>query len=763
MSAAPVLNILRDGEAVASAELKGELLLGRSEDCAIRLDDRAVSRHHAVLRPVPGGMQVERRSEFAPIRVNGEECTHAVVKQGDVVEIGPYRLRLAAAAATAALAPEPSPLPAIAEVIQAAPDEITASLEPLPEAEAYPSAESPEEFEALMPLEGLPSPEGAGQETVALEPFAGEAAAAENSPSPVEEFALTLDPPADAAPIDAGPVEIAVGENSDTRLAPPEAFDAKLVFGPEDANVTELPVGDREISIGRGKECDAVLNNRKASRKHAVIRRVDGRFVLEDLGSANGTYVNGKKIRAYELTGDDRIRIGGQEFAFRVTSPDYARQEAGFVPVDDATAMAGGPPDFAGAVDLSTEAPSAVPPPPPAALAGVASGEGGTLGGVMGIPGLETPVQNRSLIEKFRALPPRRQVIWAVIVAALFYFLLIDEDPPPAPPAKPVAAAKKPAAETASGPTFESLTPEQRRFVEAQHALAFDHYKNREYDKALFEIRKIFALINDYKDSREIERYALEGKRKLEAIEEERKRREEEARLKARVAQLVDEARAFMEKRDYAAAKELFYDILAIEPDNAQVADWKREIEAWEEEQRLKETQRQVEAEINRRAWEEHDAALVLKKSGQCRAAIPAFARIPDLGATDKKVLASAERQIRACRAEIAARRDPLLAQAREAEDAGELKRAFELYRKATRVDPDHSAGFAGMARIRDRLRERSRVLYAEGVMAESYSDFVTAKRKFTEVLAQSPDDDLYHERARRKLSNYYDREPASE
>ncbi|MDA1273388.1 MAG: FHA domain-containing protein [Verrucomicrobia bacterium] len=50
------------------------------------------------------------------------------------------------------------------------------------------------------------------------------------------------------------------------------------------------------IVIGRGVECDVVIKDVKASRKHCRLTRTDGGFVLEDLGSRNGTFVNGEKI-----------------------------------------------------------------------------------------------------------------------------------------------------------------------------------------------------------------------------------------------------------------------------------------------------------------------------------------------------------------------------------------------------------------------------------------------------------------------------------
>lgn len=63
------------------------------------------------------------------------------------------------------------------------------------------------------------------------------------------------------------------------------------------------PVGrdvpDRKsIVIGRGLDCDVVIKDSKASRRHCQLRREGGLFILEDLGSKNGTFVDGQRITA---------------------------------------------------------------------------------------------------------------------------------------------------------------------------------------------------------------------------------------------------------------------------------------------------------------------------------------------------------------------------------------------------------------------------------------------------------------------------------
>ncbi len=70
-----------------------------------------------------------------------------------------------------------------------------------------------------------------------------------------------------------------------------------------------------QIIIGRGVECDVVIKDAKASRKHCKLQRQVGGFILEDLGSKNGTYFDGKKISApVTLRADQTFKIGDTVF-----------------------------------------------------------------------------------------------------------------------------------------------------------------------------------------------------------------------------------------------------------------------------------------------------------------------------------------------------------------------------------------------------------------------------------------------------------------
>lgn len=70
--------------------------------------------------------------------------------------------------------------------------------------------------------------------------------------------------------------------------------------------------------LGREPENNIILASEKASRYHAEIRFVDGRYFIEDLNSKNGIRLNGKLLKNEEvvLTKGDTLHIGGLEFFF---------------------------------------------------------------------------------------------------------------------------------------------------------------------------------------------------------------------------------------------------------------------------------------------------------------------------------------------------------------------------------------------------------------------------------------------------------------
>lgn len=76
---------------------------------------------------------------------------------------------------------------------------------------------------------------------------------------------------------------------------------------------------DKErVIVGRGPGVDRAFNDPALSRQHASIEFAGGGFRLRDLGSTNGTVLNGQEVESAELRHGDRFEIGGLTFLLAI-------------------------------------------------------------------------------------------------------------------------------------------------------------------------------------------------------------------------------------------------------------------------------------------------------------------------------------------------------------------------------------------------------------------------------------------------------------
>ncbi|MEW6277931.1 MAG: FHA domain-containing protein [Candidatus Eremiobacterota bacterium] len=71
-----------------------------------------------------------------------------------------------------------------------------------------------------------------------------------------------------------------------------------------------------QVIIGRDVRCDLMINNESVSRKHSEVVRLAEGYLLRDLGSRNGTFVNGQRVQEYILNDGDTVAIGDVQFTF---------------------------------------------------------------------------------------------------------------------------------------------------------------------------------------------------------------------------------------------------------------------------------------------------------------------------------------------------------------------------------------------------------------------------------------------------------------
>lgn len=103
----------------------------------------------------------------------------------------------------------------------------------------------------------------------------------------------------------------------------------RLIVQYKQKTIEELELTGDKVIIGRGEESGIKLDDNLVSREHAEIRKEGGKYLLSDLGSANGTYVGTKRItKDYELKDGDVIKISPYTIYFRLSPEEKPTQIA---------------------------------------------------------------------------------------------------------------------------------------------------------------------------------------------------------------------------------------------------------------------------------------------------------------------------------------------------------------------------------------------------------------------------------------------------
>jgi pSer/pThr/pTyr-binding forkhead associated (FHA) protein len=103
---------------------------------------------------------------------------------------------------------------------------------------------------------------------------------------------------------------------------------AKILFvGLDGSEKTHRLQTHRPFTVGRDPGNDFVLRDPKVSRHHAEIVFERGFFVLHDLASANGTYINGKNVKVAPLTHGAQLRMGNTYGRFSEELPTESESE----------------------------------------------------------------------------------------------------------------------------------------------------------------------------------------------------------------------------------------------------------------------------------------------------------------------------------------------------------------------------------------------------------------------------------------------------
>jgi pSer/pThr/pTyr-binding forkhead associated (FHA) protein len=91
---------------------------------------------------------------------------------------------------------------------------------------------------------------------------------------------------------------------------------SKIIISHDGKVLQEVQLSKDRVTIGRHPQCDVVIEHRHVSAQHAAITTVLDESMIEDLGSTNGTFVNGRRINKHSLVDHDRVVLAMIQIEF---------------------------------------------------------------------------------------------------------------------------------------------------------------------------------------------------------------------------------------------------------------------------------------------------------------------------------------------------------------------------------------------------------------------------------------------------------------
>ena len=484
-------------------------------------------------------------------------------------------------------------------------------------------------------------------------------------------------------------------------------------------------------TIGRSKNCEILLNHPKISRAHCEITYIEDEYYIKDLKSANGTSLNGKKIshlQATLLQSNDHIHIEDLMLCFELYNTNIEERLSDLNVEKDIP--------HSPKVDMSSNAPVYIPNnSAPQPINEHSSG-------VVRIP---SNVKSKKL--------DRKKIIRLAMIAltVIVGYILISDN------SQEIESESISSESDSAQDEFEKLTPEQKSTVVNSYTVAKELQAQSKFRVALTEIQKIHALISSYKDSRDIEKTLEASLETFRQYEEIKQRLEDEQRLKQEVADTIDRCRQESQSyTDLTRLQNCLQPAIERDPDNPHAQSLIEEMNNKIIEEEVKNKNRARYLARVRSGKKLHEKAKSLQDKEQLLDAIDAYqkhinSRYPD----PKKLKDKSKVSIDQIRKTITDKITFYQKKADEKIEAKDYKRAILLLRKALKLDPSLVSSKKKLVEYSSTLIKQMKVLYSESILDESLGHLEEAKEKWRKISKLDLLDGEYHKKAKIKLRKY--------
>ena len=499
-------------------------------------------------------------------------------------------------------------------------------------------------------------------------------------------------------------------------------------------------------AAGRDTSCDIVIRDQRVSRRQFELRRVGTTFQIIDLGSVNGTLVNGNPVSSTEATivkSGDAISVLDNHLYFELHDPDFQSR------IELIKSQAPNP-----LIAINQEI------VPMAAQYGqqmpMVSADPSSMGygyPAMGQGGYPAPAPSQKFdFEKHRV----KLIAGAVLLLSVAYYIS-DEGSGAKPPVQQQGATQRPQ------DLFNKLSPEQQILVKQTYMLAKNLYMQGKYELAKAEVTKIYELVPDYEDVKDIERLANEAlviqEQKRREEERERDRMEREEKIQKKVAECKTKITP-----DYTMdqLEACLSPVIEFDPANQAFTELRRQVEEYATQRQIKQAQRaEYNSQVSKlrglfsRAESSHRENQYLRAIKEYQ--VVTSSRLPDPG----ELKPQARRQIAAIQQTLKQKTEQFYNESDQFYKDQKLRDAILTLRKAVEIDPTNEETKDKINRYTLELKKQMMVLYQEGVLEESYgnvegnSNRPGAKEKWKKILETDIPDGEYYGKAKIKLKKY--------
>ncbi len=757
------LSVFRNDQLVDSHEfqviegVEQEIIIGRASDCHISLADHQVSRHHVSLTYSSGILSLKNLSQYQNVYVNGKNVNNALVSDSDSIQFYDYTLKIQGATGIQDIIPDDidsllnevektqmmSSQNPVQETVVMSEEDLQESLDKETYQEDEPLEDEIDNDDRTNLRESKPLIEGNDDIKSITQRIQNILSSSEDDNS--DEFQIDEtefedeeeETPEASEVLEFGDDQGFGGEvqtlSEETGLIDKFAQIYLSISG-EDVPYHKYILESKETIVGSSrKSCDIVLEDNLVSEIHARFLYDKKRVWVEDMGSENGTYVNGEKVNKIELNQGDEILIGAISFVLMVGSEILSEEAKRLMPIASEQEM------------IEHQ------------LVGDQE-EAELYSNNAGLGNLPEGASIKVRFERMMANPQQKRMFYYVVLI-LFVLILFDEDDDTANVARKETKAKTTVERPADQAVEQKPTQrsqEELEYLESHYQLAKAKLEEGDYDGALLEVEYVRTVDPNYKNIDSLSGVAKQG---LVALEEaERKKKEEQERLEVerKIRALLTKAEDAMKDEKLVLAETYLNEIAQFDPENSNLYSLKLEIDAAKKEQeRLRKEQEERE---KRRS--EFLSALAPAKSlfaqGEWYKASKMIDKVITMKGIEAELLNDANDILKQAQEKIQEETERLLTEARGYRQGEDLKNAYETYLKLLKINPVSGEALTELGEIQSNLDGRAKLVYREALVSESISLFDDAKEKYLEVLQIAPSESDYYKKAKAKLEEFY-------